>query len=314
VSLTSGFGLNRRTAFGIDARTSVQQRNNAKQHSPGAPYCEYEAQKKRCDADDERHHHNSRFLIGRSASKDQRTIVTCPGCGADMAMETLEGHLGTSVAIDLCPTCQLFWFDSQESLRLAPRAVLRLFHVIGERALERPTPPTGHLACPRCRLPLALTHDRQRNTPFQYLRCPRNHGRLISFVEFLREKNFIKPLSAEQIADLRASVPTVNCSNCGAPIDLAVSSACGHCGSPLSMLDVSQGGAIVAALHDADPTGRPIDPTLPLRLEQARREVDASFAAFHRGGWAQDVARGGLVGASLNALVRWLKNQERDEA
>jgi hypothetical protein len=232
-----------------------------------------------------------------------------------MTGQMLEGHLGTTVAIDLCLQCQVFWFDTQESLRLSPRAVLRLFRTIGERALEARPPAASHPACPRCGLHLIPTHDRQRNTPFQYLRCPRNHGRLISFVEFLREKDFIRPLSAEQIADLRASVATVNCSNCGASIDLATSAACSHCGSPLSMLDVSQAGAVVAALRDAEPTGRPIDPALPLRLEQARREVEASFAHFQRGdNWLGDVARGGLVGASLSALARWLKDQERDDA
>ena len=127
------------------------------------------------------------------------------------------------------------------------------------------------------------THDRQRNTPFQYLRCPKDHGRLITFVEFLREKDFIRPLSAQQIDELRQSVQIVNCSNCGAPIDLATSSACGHCGSPLSMLDMKQAGALVAALREADRPDRPIDPTLPLRLERARREVEASFASFEHG-------------------------------
>jgi hypothetical protein len=237
--------------------------------------------------------------------------MTCPTCGAAMTAQTLDGHAGTTVAIDLCQPCQVFWFDSQESLRLSPRAVLRLFRIIGERALEGRPAAASHPACPRCRSHLVLTHDRQRNTPFQYLRCPHDHGRLISFVEFLREKDFIRPLSAEQLADLRANVSTVNCSNCGAPIDLATSSACSHCGSPLSMIDARQARAAIMALRDADATGRPIDPALPLRLAQARREVETSFARYQRGDdWFGDVARGGLVGASLSALARWLKDQD----
>jgi hypothetical protein len=228
----------------------------------------------------------------------------------------LEGHLGTTVVIDACQACQVFWFDAQESLRLAPPAVLRLFRFIGERPMQPAISPARDPACPRCRRHLVLTHDRQRNTAFQYRRCPANHGRLISFVEFLREKDFIRPLSAQQIADLRGSVSSVNCSNCGAAIVLAASTACGHCGSPLSMIDVSQAGAVVAALRDADSTGRPIDPALPLRLEQARREVEASFARFHGSSWRSDVARGGLVGASLSVLARWLNDDQddRDEA
>ena len=240
--------------------------------------------------------------------------MICPTCGAAMTTQTLEGHLGTTVAIDLCLPCQMFWFDTQESLRLSPGAVLTLFRIIGERALEGRAASMSRPACPRCHLRLVLTHDRQRNTPFQYLRCPKDHGRLIAFVEFLREKDFIRPLSAQQVADLRKSVPIINCSNCGAAIDLASSSACGHCGSPLSMLDLKQAGALVAALREADRPDRPIDPALPLRLERARREVEASFASFEHGEhWLGDVTRGGLVGAGLTALGRWLKAQDDEE-
>jgi hypothetical protein len=82
------------------------------------------------------------------------------------------------------------------------------------------------------------------------------------------------------------------------------------------MPDMKQAGAVVAALRDADSTSRPIDPTLPLRLEQARREVEASFARFQRGDdWLADAASGGLIAASLSGLARWLKNQdEREDA
>jgi hypothetical protein len=228
-----------------------------------------------------------------------------------MATQSLDGHLGVTVSIDLCLGCQAFWFDSRESLRLSPGAVLTLFRIIGARALETRSPAVGQPCCPRCRARLSLTHDRQRNTPFQYLRCPGDHGRLITFVEFLREKDFIRPMSAQQIADLRQSVQAVNCSNCGASIDLAASTACGHCGSPLSFLDMKQAGALVVALSETQRPDQPIHPNLPLELERARREVEASFAAFdHGAGWFGDVARGGVVGAGLSALARWL-NKER---
>jgi hypothetical protein len=234
--------------------------------------------------------------------------MTCPNCGAAMDALALDGHLGTSVGIDLCLSCQMFWFDTRESLKLAPRAVLKLFRIIGEQALAARPPAAAHPACPRCHIRLALTHDQQRNTRFQYLRCPKDHGRLITFVEFLREKDFIRPLSPRQIEELRQSIQLVNCSNCGAPIDLTKSSSCGHCGSPLSMLDMQRAGALVAELREADRPDRPIDPTLPLRLAHARREVEAAFTSFEHGpGWFDDVSQGGVVGAGLSALARWLK-------
>ena len=122
----------------------------------------------------------------------------------------------------------------------------------------------------------------QRNTRFEYLRCPNNHGRLITFFEFLKEKDFVRPLTAPQLAELRQTVQFLNCSNCGAPVDLAKASACGHCRSPLSMLDLSQAEALIEQLQRADRSGQPVDPALPMNLERARRQTEATFAGLMR--------------------------------
>jgi hypothetical protein len=222
---------------------------------------------------------------------------------------SLEGHQGRSVTIDLCHPCQAFWFDGYESLQLAPGSVLRLFRDIGERARTAASALSDRSACPRCGLRLVPTHDRQRQTAFEYLRCPQRHGRLISFFNFLREKDFIRPLSPAQIDELRKSVQSVNCSNCGAPVDLAAGSACAHCGSALSMLDLGQAEALVARLRGAAaPAAREIDPALPLALERARREVATAFAQFEREpGWYDSVSSAGLVGAALGSISRWLR-------
>lgn len=226
-----------------------------------------------------------------------------------MDAEVLPGHLGTTVSIDLCMPCEAFWFDSHESLQLSPAAVLKLFQLIGGQSRAARAPVPGDPSCPRCGLRLLLTYDQQRNTRFRYERCARGHGRFITFVDFLREKDFIRPLTPQQIDELRKNVKVINCSNCGAPIDLATSSACAHCGSPLSMLDMKQAGALVAALREAEQP-HPVDPALPLQLEQARREVEAAFASFQEGpAWFDDVSRGGLVAAGLSTLARWLKEK-----
>jgi hypothetical protein len=169
--------------------------------------------------------------------------MVCPCCGAAMTAETLETRLGGSVAIDLCLSCQVFWFDTYESLQLSPGSVLTLFRLIGAQAAAAPKPRRPSPDCPRCGVALLETHDLQRQTHFQYLRCPNEHGRLITFVDFLREKDFIRPLSAGQIGEPGRTVQMVNCSNCGAPVDLAHSSTCAHCGTPLSLLDMKQAGA-----------------------------------------------------------------------
>jgi DNA-directed RNA polymerase subunit RPC12/RpoP len=224
-----------------------------------------------------------------------------------MTAMTLEGHSGTTVNIDLCGPCQALWFDQHESLQLTPGATLKLFGIIGDHANTPKARFPDVLRCPCCASRLLPVRDRQRNTPFRYWRCDRDNGRFIAFFEFLREKNFIRALSPEQLAELRRNVATLNCSNCGAPIDLAHASACPHCGSPVSMLDMKQAGQLVEQLkRAAEP--RPIDPTLPMDLAKARAEVEALFATTGGGAsWTHDVSASGLVEAGLSALSAWLK-------
>ena len=223
-----------------------------------------------------------------------------------MREESLGGHHGRPVSIDLCTRCQAIWFDARESLSLTPASTLALFRLIGQRV----QPPEPHRAdlekCPRCRGRLRQTSDMQRATRFEYLRCPNDHGRFITFYEFLREKDFIRPLTPAQIAELAATIQSVNCSNCGAPVDLGQAAACAHCGTALSMLDLRQAELLVAQLQKADQrANQPIDPTLPLRLAQARREVETLFAGAPRP-LSLDGLRIGLVDAGFKTLARWL--------
>ena len=224
-----------------------------------------------------------------------------------MTALTLDGHLGTKVELDLCAACQVIWFDRLESLRLSPGATLSLFRTIGERKQTSPPPLGDPLKCPRCDLRLLLTNDRQRNTPFRYRRCAREHGRLITFFDFLREKDFVRPLSARQIADLRASVQTVNCSNCGAPIDLTLASACAHCSTPLSMLDLNQIEVMAAHLRRADEASRTIDPMLPERMKREKEAVESLFAALRADEGGALPGSTGLVEMGLRLFSNWLK-------
>ena len=223
-----------------------------------------------------------------------------------MTEHTLDSRMSNPVVIDCCFPCQAFWFDGRESLALTPGSTLTLFRVIGEHT-ARPEKSGFELAkCPRCRAHLRRVHDMQRATRFEYYGCPNRHGRLTTFFDFLKEKDFVRPLTPQQIAELRRNVQMVNCSNCGAPIDLSKASDCGHCGSPLSMLDMKQAETLVEQLRRADEP-KPIDPTLPLRLERARREVDAAFAGLPDDKlWFADVSSSGVFGATLSVLARFL--------
>ena len=221
-----------------------------------------------------------------------------------MQQHTLDGHGGRPVVIDVCLPCQSFWFDAHESVRLSPGGTLALFRLIGEHSGARSFSNADLARCPRCKARLRLTHDMQRVTRFSYLRCPNDHGRLTTFFDFLREKDFIRPLTTEQLDELRRQVQSVNCSNCGAPVDVMRAAACGHCRSPLSMLDLKQAGALVEQLQRADTRERqPIDPALPLALLRARREAEAAFPNDRGADWSPT----DLVGAGLQAVASWLK-------
>ena len=203
------------------------------------------------------------------------------------------------------------WFDPRESLQLTPGATLMLFRVIGEHVAKPQAIESETAKCPRCKARLRRTQDMQRSTRFEYFGCPHDHGRLTTFFDFLKEKDFIRPLTPLQIAELRQNIQVVNCSNCGAPIDLAEASDCAHCGSPLSMLDMQQAETLVARLREADRADKPIDPALPLALTRARRETEEAFKGLPRDTvWLDEGRSFGLVGAGLSALARLLGKAE----
>jgi DNA-directed RNA polymerase subunit RPC12/RpoP len=115
------------------------------------------------------------------------------------------------------------------------------------------------LACPRCRSRLILTHDLQHATRFTYFRCEFGHGHLTPFFQFLLEKNFVRPVTGAELADLKAKVKTIQCSNCGAPLDLQRDNACRYCGTPISVLDPDAVAKTVQVLADAQTRRSTVD-------------------------------------------------------
>jgi hypothetical protein len=223
--------------------------------------------------------------------------TACPGCSLPMAQIAVDAHYGRTAGLDLCHACGAFWFDVDESLALTPGAVLKLFVVIAERHGER-RPPAGSPTCPRCRRTLVLTSDMQRNVRFGYWRCPAEHGRFTTFAEFLREKNFVRPLSGPELTQLRANVKMIHCSSCGAPIDLERTWTCHYCRAPVSVLDARQVEAAVAQLKHAEAERQTVDPALPLRLMADRLHVERLFEGLDRSP--------GLVEAGLASVAELL--------
>src|SRR5215475_3227458 len=137
----------------------------------------------------------------------------------------LDSRLGGELAIEVCEPCQAFWFDQHQNLQLSPGSTLKLMKYIGEHSSSSKPTLAQRLLCPQCDEALTLAHDIARNVRFTYWQRPNQHGHFIGFFEFRKANNFIHPLSPREIQQLRETIHTVNCSSCGAAIDLQKNSA-----------------------------------------------------------------------------------------
>jgi hypothetical protein len=224
-------------------------------------------------------------------------------------MEALKfaTHIGTPLEIDACWSCQVIWFDHLESSSLSASSVIELFKRI-HAARDVPRNIVAQQSrCPRCEAGLSLTKDLGRGGQFSYYRCPNGDGRLISFTQFLREKNFIRTLNPTEVQAMAVKIRQIRCSSCGAGIDLQKDTACSHCGSPISVLD-EQAVTKALAEYAARATARPAPVAVPYAQQTGMRdratpwpEPQNTGAAY---GWsAGDLIDSAEVGGVLVDLV-----------
>ena len=199
-----------------------------------------------------------------------------------MTARALARMSGGELQVDLCHPCHAIWFDRNESLQLAPGAVVELFQDIHRHRDEARRPLAERPQCPRCRAALALTRDLGKAGRFSYYRCPQDHGRLTPFFEFLREKQFVRSLTQTELARVRAELKSVRCSGCGAPIDLQRESQCGFCRAPVAILDADAVEKAVRMWSEAEarrqsgPTRESIaEALLDLKAVESRARRDA---------------------------------------
>lgn len=231
--------------------------------------------------------------------------MNCPNCSAPTDHVAMDGIYGADIELDLCFACHVLWFDKRESIQLSPRGTLELFKVLHEHRDDPRHSLRERLVCPRCRRRLALHNDIGKGGRFSYYACPQRHGRLTPFSEFLKEKQFVRALNPSEQARVRAEVKNVQCSSCGAPVDVVKGFQCDHCGSSLSVLDADAVAKALQELEAAD-ARRSVDPTVAeakaramAALERTRTDPDDPFGGALRG---PTRARGGEVGIDL--LVR----------
>ena len=109
---------------------------------------------------------------------------------------------------------------SYESAQLTPGAVVELFRVIHEHR-DRHTRPLGDAPC-AARLPRRSSRSRttcSAPTASPTTDAPSGHGRLTTFFQFLREKNFVRSLTRARGGAAQGDVKQVRCSRCGATVD-----------------------------------------------------------------------------------------------
>jgi len=215
--------------------------------------------------------------------------LACPGCSRAMTSVALRREPLAPLPVDTCDVCQALWLDATESQQMTPGAVLSMFRVI---AAAKPTERHAYpalLPCPRCTTPLALTQDVQHTTRFTYYRCRYDHGRFTPYVQFLREKNFIRPIGNDEIERLRAVVTTVRCVSCGGPVPLERNAVCPYCGAPIMLHDPHAVERAVDRLQ-AQEVKRTAQPTLSGDAVIAIANVERELAKARR----EDVGENGV--------------------
>lgn len=236
--------------------------------------------------------------------------MNCPGCGTtEMKLEKYEGHYGRPLEIDVCHACNGLWFDGRESLLLSPGATLKLFQSMHARHQQARAAQQAGGRCPRCAGPLKELTDQVKTARFTYLQCL-PHGRFITFFQWLREKGLVRAPSPVELAELKARVKMVNCSNCGAPISLGETTICKHCAAPVSILSSETIDVALKEIHAKEIDRTTLKPEKLLEAMMVKQKVERELGddpwGYRRQGWGGDLVSVGVrvVLDALGALIR----------
>jgi hypothetical protein len=205
---------------------------------------------------------------------------------------------GESV-VDLCDGCHALWLDTHESVQLTPGAIVSLFREVSSAGAPTRRALPAALHCPRCGASLAQTQDLRHSTRFSYWRCTKGHGRFTPFVQFLREKDFIRPLTPAELERLKAHFRTIRCSGCGAPVDLARDMVCSFCRAPVEALDPAAVATTLKSLGDAETKRTTVD------VDALADAIIASHRRppLHRVSEALSVDAGDLISAGVAIVL-----------
>jgi len=225
-----------------------------------------------------------------------------------MAKQRFERTLGGEVVLDLCFACQGIWFDGYESLQITPGGIVELFRLIHEHRDEPRQPLADPLRCPRC--DERLLHGQDLAKPggrFNYHRCLQQHGRFITFAQFMIEKGFVRQLTAAEIGTLAARVGTVRCTGCGAPVDIRTEAVCSHCAAPIAILDQDAVETALAGYHTKEVANNRCDPeAMAEALLEIERQKNPRLGRKSSSNLGLDLEVGDLVMAGIGLACKLL--------
>jgi len=179
-----------------------------------------------------------------------------------MRVLDLSGHYQRRVEIDTCPHCCLVWFDDTESVRLAGPGIAEFVREIhgamqagGEHA--HAVSLARVQSCPACNAPLKRVFDMSRFGRTSKLQCPHGHGYYQTYILYLAEKGFARPLAWSDIRSLHAAGKEVFCAGCGCPLPVRPVEACPACHSAVGVIDPARLAMAVAPNDPASSVNAP---------------------------------------------------------
>jgi hypothetical protein len=201
---------------------------------------------------------------------------SCSNCAQPLRALSLTGHYGRQVEVDVCDPCCLIWFDDVESVRIAKPGIAELVRVV-HAAMAKGEGHGGAASlaarqqCPVCRAALRQVYNASRYGRTSQLQCPNGHGYYQSYILYLAEKGYLRPVIWADIRALAESARELFCSNCGGVLELRPQEACPYCRSAIAVLDPARLSEAVDASQADEPAsahqqachacGGPVDPT-----------------------------------------------------
>lgn len=170
----------------------------------------------------------------------QRTLC-CSNCARPLRALTLDGHYGRPVEIDVCDGCCLIWFDTVESVRLSGAGITALIGEIhaamsGQAHPDAITMTSGQ-HCAVCRAGLKRVFNASRFGRTSQLQCPNGHGYYQTYMLYLAEKGYVRPLLWADVRALTETGRQLFCANCGGDLPHRPLDACPYCQSAVGVLD-----------------------------------------------------------------------------